>query len=85
MSFNYYYKKEAEKYSFIRIPKVMMTEELFASLSIQAKILYGLLLDRLGEASKNKWVDERFLRLANTAKKNRTYALTAEFESLLAD
>ena len=58
MSFNYYYKKEAEKYSFIRIPKVMMTEELFASLSIQAKILYGLLLDRLSEASKNKWIDD---------------------------
>lgn len=58
MSFSYYYKKEAEKYNFIRIPKVMMTEKLFASLSIQAKILYGLLLDRLGETSKNKWVDE---------------------------
>lgn len=33
----------------------------------------------------NKWVEAGFLRLANTAKKNRTYALTPEFESLLAD
>lgn len=58
MSFNYFYKKESEQFSFIRIPKAMMTEELFASLSIQAKILYGLLLDRLSEASKNEWLDE---------------------------
>ena len=33
----------------------------------------------------NKWVEIGFLRLANQAKKNRTYALTAEFESLLSD
>lgn len=58
MGLDYYYKNEADKYSFIRIPKAMMTEELFASLSIQAKILYGLLLDKLGEASKNKWIDD---------------------------
>jgi len=58
MELSYYYKHEAEKYSFIRIPKMMMTEELFASLSLQAKILYGLLLDRLGTARKNQWIDE---------------------------
>lgn len=33
----------------------------------------------------NKWVEAGFLRLANQAKKNRTYALTTEYESLLAD
>ena len=33
----------------------------------------------------NKWVETGFLRLANIAKKNRTYALATEYESLLAD
>ena len=56
--YRYYYRHEADQFSFIRIPKAMMTEELFASLSIQAKILYGLLLDRVGTARKNQWVDD---------------------------
>lgn len=61
----YYYKNEAGQYAFIRIPKAMMTEEIFTPLSIQAKILYGLLLDRMCEARKNKWIDEE----------NRVYVL----------
>ncbi len=58
MALAYYYKHEANQFSFIRIPKLMMTEELFASLSLQAKILYGLMLDRVGMARKNGWIDE---------------------------
>ena len=58
MEISYYYKHEADQFSFIRIPKMMMTQELFASLSLQAKILYGLLLDRLGVARQNKWLDD---------------------------
>lgn len=58
MQFSYYKRTEAEQFSFIRIPKAMMTEEIFSSLSNQAKILYGMLLDRMGSAVKNKWVDE---------------------------
>lgn len=58
MDLSYYYGHEAEKYSFIRIPKVMVTEGIFSSLSLQSKILYGLLLDRIGVAKKNDWVDE---------------------------
>lgn len=33
----------------------------------------------------NKWIDTGFLKLVNTAKKNRTYGLAKEFEDLLAD
>ena len=58
MEYSYYYKNEADRFSFIRIPKLMMTEELFASLSLQSKILYGLLLDHMGIAKKNNWIDE---------------------------
>lgn len=47
MSFEYFYKSQSDKYSFIRIPKAMMTEDVFLPLSIQSKLLYGLLLDRM--------------------------------------
>lgn len=58
MEFNYYYGEEAEQFSFIRIPKVMLTEERFSPLSLSAKILYGLLLDRMSLSAKNGWLDE---------------------------
>ena len=58
MDRRYYYKNEAGQFAFIRIPKAMMTEEIFSPLSIQAKILYVLLLDRMSEARKNKWIDD---------------------------
>lgn len=58
MSFEYFYKSQSDMYSFIRIPKAMMTEEVFLSLSIQSKLLYGLLLDRMSSAVKNKWIDK---------------------------
>lgn len=32
--------------------------EAFSSLSVQSKILYGMLLDRMGMSYKNKWLDE---------------------------
>lgn len=57
MEFNYYYGEEAEQFSFIRIPKVMLTEERFSILSLNAKILYGLLLDRMSLSAKNGWFD----------------------------
>ena len=52
MAFRYFYGKEADQYSFIRIPKLLLTGKDFSSLSIMAKMLYGLLLDRMGMASK---------------------------------
>lgn len=58
MEFNYYYGNEADQFSFIRIPKILMTGEAFAGLSLQAKVLYGLLLDRMGLSVKNHWMDD---------------------------
>ena len=58
MKFNYYYGDEADQFSFIRIPKILLTGEAFADLSLQAKVLYGLLLDRMGLSVKNHWLDD---------------------------
>ena len=58
MEFNYYYGNQADQFTFIRIPKMMLTDKAFAELSIQAKVLYGVLLDRMGLSMKNNWLDE---------------------------
>ncbi len=58
MKFNYYYGTEADQFSFIRIPRIMLTNETFASLSMAAKVLYGVLLDRMSLSRKNGWSDE---------------------------
>lgn len=58
MNLEYFYGTQAEQFSFIRIPKALVTEGDYSSLSIQAKILYGLLLDRMSMVTKNKWVDD---------------------------
>ena len=55
--FDYYYGNQADQFSFIRIPRVMLTEDAFSSLSIQAKVLYGVLLDRMSLSRKNAWFD----------------------------
>lgn len=57
MEFNYYYGTQADQFSFIRIPRVILTDKLFSNLSLQAKVLYGLLLDRMGLSMKNGWFD----------------------------
>lgn len=56
---DYFYGVEAEQFSFYRIPKVLFTNKEFHSVSIEAKILYGIFLDRLCLSAKNGWMDEQ--------------------------
>lgn len=58
IKFNYYYGKEAESFSFFRIPKLLFTDPIFSKLSSDAKVLYGILLDRMNLSMKNNWIDE---------------------------
>lgn len=58
VQFEYFRGMEAEQYSFYRVPKVLFTAECFKSLSCEAKVLYGLLLDRMSLSIKNRWFDE---------------------------
>lgn len=58
IQFDYFRGMEAEQYSFYRIPKMLFTMECFRGLSCEAKVLYGLMLDRMGLSIKNRWFDE---------------------------
>ena len=58
MAFEYYYGKQADQYSFIKVPKLLVHDKAFIGLSVDAKMLYGLLLDRMSLSMKNGWLDE---------------------------
>ena len=58
IQFDYFRGMEAEQYSFYRIPKVLFTAECFQTLSCEAKVLYGLMLDRMSLSIRNRWLDE---------------------------
>ena len=58
MQFDYYYGNQAEQFSFIKIPRMLLLDSTFAPLSIQSKLLYGVLLDRMGLSMRNGWFDE---------------------------
>ena len=56
--FDYHYGTEADTYSFYRIPKSLFTDSTFTKLSCESKLLYGLMLDRMGLSIKNGWLDK---------------------------
>lgn len=50
---------EIHKFTFYRIPKALFTEERFRTVTIGAKVLYGLLLDRMCLSVRNGWLDDQ--------------------------
>ncbi len=63
LQLEYFYGNEAEQFTFYRIPKLLIASPVFRKVSDSAKILYGMMLDRMGLSIKNGWFDEN----------NRTY------------
>ena len=57
MQYEYFYGAQAEQFSFYRIPKALFTVPNFRELSTDAKVLYGILLDRMSLSLKNQWID----------------------------
>ncbi len=58
MYFDYFYTEQSENYTFYRIPKVLFTDDIFKDLTTDAKVLYGLLLDRISLSRENGWIDD---------------------------
>ncbi len=58
MKNNYFYKSESEQFAFYRIPKLLFTDSRYAGISVVAKVLYGLMLDRMCLSVRNNWVDD---------------------------
>ena len=58
VAFDYFYGQEAEQFSFYRVPKLLIKDARFKDLSSDAKLLYGLMLDRMALSMKNEWIDK---------------------------
>ena len=56
--FSYYYGDDAEQFNFFRLPKLLVRDKRFDGLSSEAKILYGVLLDRMALSAQNGWLDD---------------------------
>lgn len=57
-TFSYYTSGEADQFTFYRIPKALFTPA-YKDLSCEAKVLYGLCLDRMSLSLKKGWVDSQ--------------------------
>ena len=57
--FDYFYQSEANQFAYYRIPKDLVINKEFSELSIPAKFLYALFLDRATLSFKNGLLDER--------------------------
>ena len=54
----YFTAADAQEYTFYRIPKPLITDPAYRSVPVEAKMLYGLMLDRMGLSEQNRWLDE---------------------------
>ena len=58
LELDYFYGNDAEQFTFYRIPKVLFTDQHYKSVSMEAKVLYGLLLDRMSLSIRSGWLDD---------------------------
>lgn len=57
LELEYYYGKEAEQFTFYRLPKALIIDPRFKDISNNSKLLYGLMLDRMSLSARNGWFD----------------------------
>lgn len=57
MALDYFYGSQADQFAFYRIPKALFRGAYKSSVSMEAKLLYGLMLDRMALSAKNGWLD----------------------------
>ncbi len=56
MRYDYFYGQQAELFAFYRVPKLLF-QDAFRAVSTDAKLLYGILLDRMELSARNDWRD----------------------------
>ena len=58
LDLEFYYGQEAEQFTFYRLPKALIVDARFKDISNNAKLLYGLMLDRMSLSARSGWFDE---------------------------
>ena len=54
---DYFYGDESEEFVYFKIPRQLITNPKFKHVSTDAKLLYGMLLDRMSLSARNNWYD----------------------------
>ena len=57
ISNQYFYQNQQDQYTFYRIPKALIKGVRYQHVTMEAKLLYGILLDRMSLSRKNDWCD----------------------------
>ena len=55
--FDFHYGNESEQYTFFKVPKIFFSDEQFSDMSLEAKILYSLMLARMSLSRDTGWSD----------------------------
>ncbi|MGI6118915.1 MAG: DUF6017 domain-containing protein [Bilifractor sp.] len=59
MSFEYFYVGDEYEFAFYRLPKELIRSPAYRNISMEAKVLYGCMLDRHELSVRNGWHDEK--------------------------
>lgn len=60
-----YKANEVLQYKYISIPKELFINPQYSKLSSDSKLIYGFILDRFELSIKNKWADEKIIKLTD--------------------
>ena len=58
LNLEFYYGREAEQFTFYKLPKALITDERYKDISNNAKLLYGLMHSRMEYSKRRGWIDE---------------------------
>lgn len=56
--YDYFKPEETENYRFLMLPKILLESEKYAHITIEAKVLYAYMTERVGLSCANNWVDK---------------------------
>lgn len=56
---SYFYGKEADHFSFFTVPKILFKDPEYKDMPCEAKMLYGMMLDRMSLSIENQWFDDQ--------------------------
>ena len=59
VGYDYFYGRQVEQYQFYKLPKILIKEESLKKISMDAKVLYSLMLDRASLSAENEWLDDK--------------------------
>ena len=58
MRFDYFYGEQPKQFQFYKLPKILLLSEDLKEISMDAKVLYSLMLARAALSFENGWLDE---------------------------